>query len=182
MTTILSASMMVLRRCATMMVVLPLLMAPNASCAAPLAVSRSEVQRQNRPGLYCMLTSAAGPCLRDLGSCLRDLLTHAVRLSLGETHAKIGRAERACIRRSVRLSRELVASSSSSRRGFFRMARANATRCFSPARIARTAGHTQHLRAVAWASSLYRFTRRIWDHETAVFGLNGKHPHACTLT
>ena len=40
---------------------------------------------------------------------------------------------RTCILPSVRLSRELVASSSSSMRGFFRMARANATRCFSPA-------------------------------------------------
>lgn len=40
---------------------------------------------------------------------------------------------RAWMRCSVRLSSELVASSSSSRRGFFRMARATATRCFSPA-------------------------------------------------
>ena len=39
----------------------------------------------------------------------------------------------ACILRSVRLSRLLVASSSSRILGFFRMARANATRCFSPA-------------------------------------------------
>ena len=38
----------------------------------------------------------------------------------------------ACILRSVRLSRLLVASSSSNILGFFRMARANATRCFSP--------------------------------------------------
>ena len=43
----------------------------------------------------------------------------------------------ACILRSVRLSRLLVASSSSRILGFFRMARANATRCFSPARRAR---------------------------------------------
>ena len=37
------------------------------------------------------------------------------------------------MRCSVRLSRELVASSSSSSRGFFRIALATATRCFSPA-------------------------------------------------
>lgn len=51
MTTILSASMMVLRRCATMMVVRSLRIAPSASCAHPtpppshmtiLAVSRAD--------------------------------------------------------------------------------------------------------------------------------------------
>jgi len=111
---------MVERRCAMMIEVRPRRMETSASCKAPTTLRYQQ------------------PSTQDM-SCSLGFSNSEVRrirmLTAGPKEARGGEewvVALTWILASVRLSRALVASSSSRIAGFFRMVRANATRCFSP--------------------------------------------------